>query len=175
MEDSLITIIGLVFAAILMFIFPLMTMANRTDDVSQLTVEIATMEFIDDVRTNGKIATNDYTRFLDSINSTQNTYNVEIEVKIKDENPSRVITNNDHKTIGENVYYSVYTSQIEKVILDDEETFLLKEGDIISVSVKNTNQTLSQQLQNIFYKVVGKDVYIISASHSGIVAVTGNI
>ena len=49
----------------------------------------------------------------------------------------------------------------------------LKEGDIVSVNVKNTNQTLSQQLKNFFYTVTGKDTYTIAASHGGIVTATG--
>ena len=36
MSDTLITVIAIVLAAVLMLIFPLMTMADRTDDVSQL-------------------------------------------------------------------------------------------------------------------------------------------
>ena len=51
MSDTLITIIAIALAAILMFIFPLMTMSDRTDDVSQLTVDTATTEFVDDIRT----------------------------------------------------------------------------------------------------------------------------
>ena len=49
------SIIAIVLATILMFIFPLMTMSDRTDDISQLSVKLATTEFVDDVRTSGKI------------------------------------------------------------------------------------------------------------------------
>ena len=57
--------------------------------------------------------------------------------------------------------------------MDKNQVFYLKEGDTISVSVKNTNQTLSQQLKNIFYTVVGHDTYTIAASHGGMVTATG--
>ena len=56
MSDTLVTIIAIALAAILMFIFPLITMSDRTDDVSQLTVDTATTEFVDDIRTTGKIS-----------------------------------------------------------------------------------------------------------------------
>ena len=49
----------------------------------------------------------------------------------------------------------------------------LRKGDIVTVSVKNTNQTIAQQLKNFFYKVVGKDTYTIASSHGGMVATTG--
>ena len=120
----------------------------------------------------GKITPDKYSKFLESIGSTGNTYNVEMEVKVKDENPGKKTTQTTKDKIGENVYYSVYTSQIEEV-LENDETYKLKEGDIVTVSVKNTNQTLSQQLKNFFYTVVGNDTYTIAASHGGIVTATG--
>lgn len=171
MSDTLVTIIAIALAAILMFVFPLMTMSDRTDDVSQLTVETATTEFVDEIRTTGKITEDKYSKFIEAIGSTGNTYNVEMEVKILDENPGKKTTQIEKTKIGENVYYSVYTSQIEEK-LNNNETYKLKEGDIVSVSVKNTNQTLSQQLKNFFYKVVGNDTYTIAASHGGIVSAT---
>ena len=64
MSDTLITIIAIFLAAILMFVFPLMTMSDRTDDVSQLAVETATTEFVDDVRTTGKLTMDKYSRFV---------------------------------------------------------------------------------------------------------------
>lgn len=172
MSDTLVTIVAIALAAILMFVFPLMTMSDRTDDVSQLTVETATTEFVDEIRTTGKITEDKYSKFIEAIGSTGNTYNVEMEVQILDENPGKKTTQTDRTKIGENVYYSVYTSQIEEK-LEDEGVYKLKEGDIVSVSVKNTNQTLSQQLKNFFYTVVGNDTYTIAASHGGIVSATG--
>ena len=172
MSDTLVTIIAISLAAILMFIFPLMTMSDRTDDVSQLTVDTATTEFVDDIRTTGKISADKYSQFLEIIGSTGNTYNVQMEVQVLDENPGKKTTQVDRDKIGENVYYSVYTSQIQDKF-DNDKVYKLKEGDIVSVNVKNTNQTLSQQLKNFFYKVVGNDTYTIAASHGGIVTSTG--
>lgn len=174
MSDTLITVIAIALAAILMFVFPLMTMSDRTDDVSQLAIETATTEFVDEIRTTGKITPDRYSKFIENIGSTGNTYNVEIEVRILDENPGKKATQVETTKIGENVYYSVYTSQIVDDYIDKDKTYKLKEGDIVSVSVKNTNQTLSQQLKNFFYTVVGKDTYTIAASHGGIVTATGN-
>ena len=172
MSDTLVTIVAIGLAAVLMFVFPLMTMSDRTDDVSKLTVETATTEFVDEIRTTGKITPDKYSKFIENIGSTGNTYDVEMEVKVKDENPVKKTTQTAKDKIGENVYYSVYTSQIEEK-LNANQDYKLKEGDIVSVDVKNTNQTLSQQLKNFFYSVVGKDTYTIAASHAGIVTATG--
>ena len=173
MDDILTSIIGIVIATILMFIFPLITMSDRTDDVSQLTVDIATIEFVDDIRESGKITPDKYNKYIENLGSTGNIYKIELEVKVLDENPKRkIIEKYRTMEITENVYYSVYNSQIEEVLNKDQE-YYLKEGDIVKVSAKNTNQTIAQQLKNFFYTVVGKDTYIIASSHGGLVAANG--
>ena len=176
MGDTLITIVAIGLAAVLMFVFPLMTMSDRTDDISQLTVETATTEFVDNVRTTGKLTMDKYSKFVENISTTGNSYDVEMEIKVLDENPGKKTTQAEATKIGENVYYSMYTSQI----LDSLESsgtqtkvLTLKEGDIFSTSVKNTNSTLSQQLKNFFYSVTGNDTYTIAANHAGIVTANG--
>ena len=174
MGDTLITIVAIALAAILMFVFPLMTMSDRTDDVSQLSVETATTEFVDDVRTTGKLTLDKYEKFSQSIAATGNTYDIDMEVKVLDENPGKKAAQASVDRIGENVYYSEYTSQIMQELNDSTtNTKKLKEGDIFSTSVKNTNETISQQLKNFFYKVSGNDSYTIAAEHAGIVTATG--
>lgn len=175
MGDTLITVIAIALAAVLMFVFPLMTMSDRTDDVSQLTVETATTEFVDDVRTTGKITLDKYGKFVENISSTGNSYDVEMEAKILDENPGKKTTQASASKIGENVYYSMYTSQILDSLNQNsgKAILALKEGDIFSASVKNTNTTLSQQLKGFFYSVTGNDTYTVAAEHAGIVTANG--
>ena len=74
--------------------------------------------------------------------------------------------------LGKKVYYSVFNSQIENTLNKNKE-YYLKEGDIVTVSIKNINQTIAQQLKNFFYSVIGEEVYVIAASHGGIVLATG--
>ena len=177
MGDTLITVIAIVLAAVLMFVFPLMTMSDRTDDVSQLTVETATTEFVDDVRTTGKLTMDKYSQFVQGISSTGNSYDVEMELQVLDENPGKKTTQAESTKIGENVYYTMYTSQILDTInpsAGTTKTLALKEGDIFSASVKNTNTTMSQQLKNFFYSVTGNDTYTIAAEHGGIVTANGS-
>lgn len=171
MGDTLITVVAIALAAVLMFVFPLMTMSDRTDDISQLAVETTTTEFVDSIRTTGKLTMDKYSKFVENISSTGNTYDVEMEVKVLDENPGKKTTQAQATKIGENVYYSMYTSQIMDSL--EQGTLALKEGDIFSASVKNTNTTLSQQLKNFFYKVSGNDTYTIAAEHAGIVTANG--
>ena len=174
MGDTLITVVAIALAAVLMFVFPLMTMSDRTDDVSQLTVETATTEFVDDVRATGKLTMDKYSKFVENISSTGNSYDVEMEIQVLDENPAKKTTQAEVTKIGENVYYSMYTSQIlDSLESKNNAVLALKEGDRFLTSIKNTNTTLSQQLKNFFYSVTGNDTYTILASHAGIVTANG--
>lgn len=176
MSDTLITVVAILLAAILMFVFPLMSVSERSDDVSQLAVQTAVNEFVDNSSTIGKITTENYNSLVSTLNATGNAYNVEMEVKILDENIGKKSAWTQGTVIGENVYYSIYTSQIVEVLSDPagKGVYAMKEGDIFSVSVKNTNKTLSQTIRSIFYSISGSDIYSIAAQHSGVVTANGS-
>lgn len=173
MGDSLITIVAIFLAAILMFVFPLMSLAERTDDISSLAVQTATTEFVDEVRTTGKMTLEDYDKYLSDISSTGNTFDVDILIQQLDENPGVKTTQADYSKIGENLYYNIYTTQVERE-LNEKGRKTLKEGDIVTVTAKNTNQTISQMLRNFFYMISGNDSYQIAGQHSGVVSVNGS-
>ena len=179
MGDSIITIVAIFLAAILMFIFPLMSLSERSDDIAQLSVQTTTAEFVDNIRATGKLTLDDYDKFLNTYNlnieydKTGNSFDVDIQIQKLDENPGVKVTQGQKDKIGENIYYSVYTSQIMDELNANNE-IKLKEGDIVSVTVKNTNKTISQLLRNFFYRVSGNDTYQISAQHGGIVMVNAN-
>ena len=175
MGDSLMTVIAIFVATILMFVFPLISVSQRSDDISQLAVQTAVVEFVDEVSSKGKITASDYDGFIQNLATTGNSYSVELEAKILDENPGKKVTWTSGDKIGENVYYSDFTSQItDKLAANDGNgKYILKEGDMISVRVKNTNQTLSQMLRNFFYTVSGQDTYQVAAEHAKMVTVNG--
>ena len=176
MSDTLITIIAIFLAAILMFIFPLMSVAERGDDMSQLAVQTAATEFVDNSRAIGKITIENYDKLISTINATGNGYDVEMEVKVLDENIGKKSAWTQGTVIGENVYYSVYTSQITDVIEDPNGAgvYDMKEGDIFSVTIKNTNKTMAQTIRGVFYSISGSNTYSIAAQHTGLVTETGS-
>lgn len=175
MSDTLITMIAILLAAILMFIFPLLSISERSDDISQLSVQTATTEFVDNSRSIGKITMDNYEKLLATIQATGNSYDVEMEVKVLDENVGKKSAWIQGTVIGENVYYSVYTTQIiEQLQNSPNGVYTMKEGDILSVSVKNTNKTMSQTIRGVFYSIAGGDVYSIAAQHSGVCTANGS-
>ena len=173
MSDTLITIVAILLAAILMFIFPLLSMSERGDDISQLSVATATTDFVDNARSVGKITLEEYSKLISTIYATGNSYDVELEVKVLDENVGKKSAWTEGTVIGENVYYSIYTSQIVES-LEKNGVYAMKEGDILSASVKNTNKTMSQTIRGVFYSIAGSDVYSIAAQHSGVCTANGS-
>lgn len=170
--DTLSTIIAIGLAAVLMFVFPLMTMADRTDDVVQTAVQAEIAKFADDVGKTGIISMEKYDKLLETISATGNSFEIEMEVKVLDENPGKKTTVAQTTKIGENVYYSMYTVQILDSI-GSGKSLALKEGDIFSINAKNTNMTLSQQLKNFFYTVVGDDTYVLGGGQTVMVTQNG--
>ena len=162
MNDTVMSIVAIFLAAILMFIFPLMSTADRSDDIAQQAVQTQTTEFVDNIRTTGKIT------------GTGNSFDIELEVQVLDDNARKKTAQASASKVGENSYYSEYTSQIQEHMDKNNGTYILKEGDIVSCTVRNTSQTMSQMLKNFFYQVTGNNSYNISGQHSGIVNVNGN-
>ena len=172
MGDSFVTIIAIFLAAMLMFVFPLMSVSEKSDNISQLTVQTATTDFVDKVRTTGELTLDDYDKYIQTITSTGNAFDVELMVQIMDENIGVKTTQAETTKIGENIYYNLYTSQLESVLKDNKKhKITLKEGDRVSVTVKNTNTTIAQTLRNFFYRIAGNDTYQIAVQYAGIVTV----
>ena len=172
MSETLITIIAIFLAAVLMFVFPLMSVSERNDDIAELSIQAATAEFVNKVKTTGVVTTQNYDAYLQTLNATGNMFDVDVELKILDENLSSKVGQASADKIGENVDYSVDTSQMEDV-LNARQKYILKEGDMISVSVKNTNKTIAQMLKDFFYSVTGNDAYQIAAQASAMVTANG--
>ena len=51
----------------LMFVFPLMSVSEKSDNISQLTVQTATTDFVDKVRTTGELTLDDYDKYIQTI------------------------------------------------------------------------------------------------------------
>lgn len=173
MSDTVVTVVAIFLAAILMFIFPLMSTSNNTDDIAKQAVDAATTDFVDNIRSTGKITQDKYDSFIQTISSTGNSFDVELEVGVLDDNPGKKVTEAEYTKVGENYYYNKYTSQILDEINSDKGAMYLKQGDLVSVSVKNTNRTISAILKDFIYRVTGNNSASVTASHGGIVNVNG--
>lgn len=175
MSDTLITIVAIALAAILMFVFPLMTLSDRADDSTQLVVDSATSDLVNTIRTTGKLTQEQYGKFIEDISSTGVAYNVDVEIQQRDETvgKKRIQVTASAAADANDAYVTKYMSQIEDELYGDEGVVLLKEGDIVKVRVQSESTTISQQVKNFLYSVTGNDTYAIAAEHAGIVTTTG--
>lgn len=182
MQNTTSTIIAIVLAGVLLFIVPLVTLTDRNDDVTQENVKLIVEEFVTEVKNTGKLTRVQYENFASRLNASgNNTYDIEMELKILDENPGKKTSQAQYTKIGENVYYSEFTTQILNKIgikssneqPSSEDTILLKQGDFIYVEVTNENSTTSQTLKSSFLGFSNAGEYVIKASSSGMVTVNG--
>lgn len=185
MQNSTSTIIALFVAGILIFIVPLVTLTDRSDNVAQENVKKIVEDFVTEVRNTGKLTRTQFQNFEDKLDATGNVYDIEMQIQILDENPGKKKAQSNYTKIGENVYYTQYTTQIlpqigikvDNQLLTNEQkdstTMYLKEGDIITVDVKNENSTAAQTLKSSFIGFSNAGEYAISASASGMITVNG--
>lgn len=177
MDNTLMTIIGLFLVATLMFVVPLMAKTERNDDISQSVIQTAVSNFVDTVSNAGAIKPADYEELNSKLGTTGNTFEITIEVQHLDENPGKKATSTSGDLVGENLRYSTYTTEILNYMYPhggDAKSYPLKKGDNIIVTVRNTNETLAQQLRKFAFKVTGKGTYELYASSSAMVINSAN-
>lgn len=182
MQNSASTILALCITGVLLFIVPMVTLTGRADNVTQENAQLIVDEFVTEVANTGKLTRASYENFESKLNATGNyTYDIEMEIKYLDENPGKKTAQANYTKIGENVYYSEFKTQILPQIgikvgnetPSIEDTIILKEGDIISVELKNTNSTANQTLESSFLGFSNAGEYVIEASSSAMVTVNG--
>ena len=104
---------------------------------------------------------------INKISVTNNSYNIQIEVKILDDTSSRITTVNQAALVGENKYYSVFNDEILNTIDENpNHEYLLKKQDYIVVTISNTNYTFGAQIRGFLFKLLGKDSEVIVAKAS---------
>lgn len=170
------TVIAIFLAVILMFLFPMLSVSERADDISQLAVETAVTDFVDTARATGKVTAANYEKLVNSLNATGNSYVIEMERQILDENVGKKTAWTNKNVKGENKHISIYTTQILEDVLNDAKgnVHLMNEGDNFSCTAKNDNTTISQTFRSVFYSISSNDSYQVGAQHSGMVTATGN-
>lgn len=168
MKDIPITIGAIVLTVIVIIVIPVITMADRFDTTTQTEVDAILSDFVEKVRTTGKLTQEKYSQLTTNLDSLGYTFDVEMEIKALDENQRKKASQTAKDKIGENSYYSYYTSQIEEQ-LENNGSITLIPGSIVSAKVINTNPTMAQQMKNFMYKVVGNDTALIVSSKAGMV------
>ena len=152
------TVAALCVAGVLLFGVPLVTLTNRIDNVTQESSRLIVEKFVTEITNTGKLTKSQYQDFIDKLDATGKTYDVEMEIWHIDENPGKKTSQAQYTKIGENGYWVEATTQIlpqigirttsQDSVNDTNKEMLLKEGDKVFVKVKyeNSNTAASSLL-----------------------------
>lgn len=172
MGDTVVIVLCIILGAIMMFVFPVLNMAGQNDKIAQQAVQTAVADYVSTISSTGVITPEATDKFIQTVYSTGNSYDIEYEIRKSDGNPSKKTTTINPTKTGEQEYYSVFTNEVEEKLNKDED-YVLKKGDIVTVTVKNSNQTLFQTLQSTFYSTTS-DSYQIAAQQAAVVGTSGD-
>lgn len=170
--SSVVIVISIVLAVILMFIFPMLVLSGRADDIAQVTVQSATAEYVITICSTGRITPEASSQFEQTIYSTGNSYEIGYQIGKGDGNSEKKTTTISAVKAGEQEYYYEFTNEVTSV-LNSGEDYVLNKDDQVTVTVKNNNQTIFQTLASVFYQTPSDSAQIV-ASSTGVVGASGD-
>lgn len=159
MRNTNIATIIIILVILLIFILPIITMKNKIRTISQLDINEISLNFINDIQKTGKITSEKYNKLKKEIEEIGDNFSIELEFRISDKNSKKE-------------YYTLYTIQIEQE-LEKNNIYNLKEGDLITITVRNTKLSFKEKIKGFIYKLSGNENYDIITSHSGMVTTNG--
>ena len=162
-------VLGRVFAAffgmMVMFIVPIMLIAQKQDTVRQSYIDNAVVEFVNNAKVAGKITPEAYEKLCYDIDTAHLLCEINITHSSAYTVPTDVIDPDTgyHETV---TYRMDYTRDEILPILfpdtGDNQDYRMKNGDYISVEVKNLTPTLGTRLSRLF-QTKSSDVTIFTS------------
>lgn len=172
MVNSFGKIITVGFAVIVFCLFPIYNMTQDHDSVVQQIVYSDVVEFVDEVREQGKITQDAYVAFTSKLDATGLLYDIEIKHAHDTVVPSFDTSGAVSDVVeGTDIWY---TEQILDALFtehrDDgtEGVYLMSKGDRFSVTVKNREATMNQRLKSSLFGVSQGDAAIY-AVYGGVI------
>lgn len=152
--ESFSKIVAIFLAVILLFISPLLYLAQKQDSISLLYVSGETTKLIDNIKNSGYISKRMYDNFIKSIDRTGNLYRIEITHSHRKVEPLMDV-NTDAILQDYSVYfYNTYEAEIFEAF-DRNEDYYFNRGDYISIQVSNKNKTTAV---SILESILSKDI-----------------
>lgn len=139
------------FLAVLMLIFialiaPLQQNSAQVNSSVQSIVAEDVNCFVEKVRSQGYITGQDYRKFLDALEGTGNIYDISVTVLSETYYPSENDIKYEAAYIPDS--QSEIVGELGKLTVDD--VYSMKNGDYITVSVKQASVSIAKRLANIF-------------------------
>lgn len=146
--NSFSKITAIFVAAILMFLLPLYSVAQKADRITQTYVSDKTAEFVNAVRNSGKLTEDMYDQFVSALSDTGNVYEINIVHQHGVYYP--IYDENDIATGDVSLqFYNTYEEDIVKELYENNGVYRFSENDYISVVVKSINKTMADTFQSI--------------------------
>ena len=142
--DTLMVIIAILASVIILVVFPLLIMADNVEDSLQATLQTELDQFASEIANKKVLTLDDYSKLVSRI-SNPNVYDVTLEIQQLDENIGKKAVQINSKVQGENVYITMYHSQVMD-ILRNSGKIELDTGDTITVAATSLNQSTAGQL-----------------------------
>ena len=120
MEENIQRVFAILISIIIFFIFPLYISYEKKDDVSYALALKITTEFVNNVKNNGYISYDMYTKFVSDLGATNNMYDIKFEHKSYEYYP--VIYAYEDNTYSEAIKsfdYSLYKNEYEAKRIKD--------------------------------------------------------
>ncbi len=171
MQDIAITIIVIIVAAILLFVFPLLATAENKNEVDFAYVQSAATEFVNTSATRGIITLEALDTLKQKLTTTGNTYDVNLEVSRKTDDVGKKTGWSTGTNIGEGAFFTLQGTQIYEQ-LDSTGQFKLNIGDTLTVKVENSSKTMASTLKSAILGISESSKSEIAATASALVTGT---
>lgn len=171
MQDITITMIVIIIAAILLFVFPLLATAENKNEVDLAYVQSAATDFVNSNATRGVITIESVDILRQKLATTGNAYNVNLEVSRRTDDVGKKSGWSSGTNLGEGAFFTLQATQINEQ-LENTGEFKLMTGDTLTVKVENSNKTMASNLKSAILGVSASSKAEIAASASALVTGT---
>ncbi len=152
MGDVLGRIFMAIFGSILLFIMPVVLIAQKQDLLAQTYIDNAVVEFVDNARASGKITYRAYEQLCNKVDAAHMLCDIRITHSAayvvptsKDENGYFDTEVYHYDYTKEDILNKIYPEPVDGVI-QDEVDYPMKNGDYLKVEVKNISPTLGVRM-----------------------------
>lgn len=145
MSNTVSKLFSIFLVVILIFIYPIMHMAEQQENTARIFALTETTKFVDAIRDLGYISPFMYNEFVAKLSATNNLYDIDLEHRHKVYNPA----NNNSFNISYDAYY---TKDILAVLFPTSNAgtdYMLSKDDYILVKVMNKNKTFATKLREM--------------------------
>lgn len=149
--NSFDKIVALMIAILLLFIAPILYLAQKQDAITQSYVMSETVAFVDAIKNNGYLTDDMYNLFIRKLDDTNNLYEVKIEHAHQVINPLYKEESGEFLNDVSINYKTTYEDTILKEIYEGSGIYTFDQGDYISVKIVNRSKTFAAKLQQIIY------------------------